>query len=36
MVRHHPAKFGGYKHGGSGDMFLICHVILHHHVIQEP
>ena len=21
MVRHHPAKFGGYKHGGSGDVF---------------
>ena len=24
MVRHHPAKFGGHRHCGSGDMkFLV-------------
>ena len=28
MVIHYPAKFGGDKHRGSGDiMVLICHVI---------
>ena len=23
MVSHHPAKFGGHKHCGSGDMMLL-------------
>ena len=27
-VSYHPAKFGGHRHFGSGDMFLVCHVIL--------
>ena len=27
-VSHHPAKFGDYRHCGSGDrMVLVCHVI---------
>ena len=25
---YHPAMFGGQRHSGSGDMFLVCHVIL--------
>ena len=29
MVSHTPAKFGGHRHHGSGDiMVLVCHVIL--------
>ena len=36
MVSYHPAKFGGHKHCGSGDMFLNCHVILQECVTQEP
>ena len=24
MVSHHPAKFGGYRHCGSGDVFLVA------------
>ena len=28
MVSHHPAKFSGYRHCGSGDMILVCHVML--------
>ena len=28
-VRYHPAKFGGHRHSGSGEViFLVCHVIL--------
>ena len=23
MVSHHPAKFGGHRHCGSGNMFLV-------------
>ena len=23
MVNHHPGKFGGHRHGGSEDMFLV-------------
>ena len=23
MLRHHPAKFGGYRHCGSEDKFLV-------------
>ena len=23
MASHHPAKFGGHRHCGSGDMFLV-------------
>ena len=23
MVRHHPAKFGGHRHCGSGDIMLL-------------
>ena len=26
MVCHHPAKFGGHGHCGSGQTFFICHV----------
>ena len=29
MVSYHPAKFGGHRHSGRGDiMFLVCHMIL--------
>ena len=23
MVSHHPAKFGGHRHCGNGDMFVV-------------
>ena len=36
MISHPPAKFGGHRHCGSGDIFLICQVILQYHLIQEP
>ena len=26
---HLPAKFGGDRHCGSGDMFLVSHLMLH-------
>ena len=26
-VSYHPAKFGGHKGSGSGDMFLVCPMI---------
>ena len=36
MVSHQPAKFGGHRHCGSGDiMVLVCHVISQHHVIKR-
>ena len=35
MTSNHLAKFGDQGHCGR-DMFLICHVILQDHVIQEP
>ena len=34
MVCHHPAKFGGHRHCGSGDM-LICHISSRDHVFKE-
>ena len=34
MVSHYLAKFGGHRHHGSGDMFLICHVVLHDHMCK--
>ena len=27
-VSYHPAKFGGHRHSDSGDMILVCRVIL--------
>ena len=36
MVSYHPPKFGGHKHCGSGDMFLICRVTSKDHMTQEP
>ena len=34
-VSHHPVKFGGHWHCGSGDtMVLVCHVILQDHVTK--
>ena len=34
-VSHHPTKFCGFRHCGSGDiMILVCHVILEDHVIK--
>ena len=36
-VSHHPTKFGGNKHCGSGDIKIsVCHVILQDHVMKEP
>ena len=34
MVYHHHAKFGGHRYCGSSDMFLVCHLIEHNHVIK--
>ena len=31
MVSDSPAKFGGHRHRGSGDMFLDCLIILEDH-----
>ena len=31
---HHPAKFGGLRHSGDGDIFLVCHIISHKHLIK--
>ena len=31
---YHPSRFGGHRHCGSGDMILVCHVILQDHVIK--
>ena len=34
-VSYHPAKFGGHRHYGSGDiMIFVGHVILQDHVIK--
>ena len=32
LSHHHPATFYGHRHCGSGDMFLVCHVISQKHV----
>ena len=35
MLNHHPAKFGGYKQCGDGDiMALVFHMILEDHMIK--
>ena len=34
MASHQLAKFGGYRHSGSGDMILDYHVISQEHVIE--
>ena len=35
MISHTPAKFGGHRHCGSGDIkFLVCHVISQDHVTK--
>ena len=34
IVCHHPSTFGGQRHCGSGDMFLISHVISKDHVLK--
>ena len=34
MVSYNPAKFGGHRHSGSGDvMFLVCCMVLKDHMI---
>ena len=33
-LSHQAVKFGGFKDCSSGDMLLICHVILQDHVIK--
>ena len=33
-VSYHPLKFGGNRYCGSGNMFLVCHVILQGYVIK--
>ena len=30
---YHPVRFCGHRHCGSGDMFLVCHVVSQNHVI---
>ena len=35
FVSHRPARFCANKHCGSGDMFLIWHVISQDHMTQE-
>ena len=30
----HSDKFGDHRHGDSGGMFLICHVISHDHMFK--
>ena len=35
MVNHTPAKFGGHRHLGSGDMLSVCHVISQDHVTKK-
>ena len=34
MVNHHPAKFSGHRHWNSGDMVLVCYVILQNHMMK--
>ena len=34
-VSYHPLKFGGNRYCGSGNMFLVYHVILQGYVIKE-
>ena len=37
MVSHHPVKFSGHRHCGSGDIrIFVCHVTLQDHVIKGP
>ena len=35
MVSHTSAKFGGQRHLGNGDMFLVCHLISQDHVTKR-
>ena len=34
MVYHNLPKFGDYRYGSSGDIFLVCHVIKQDHVLK--
>ena len=35
FASHHPAKFGGHGHCGSGDiMLLVCQGILQDHIVK--
>ena len=35
MVSQHPARLGGHRHCGSGDIMVsVCHVILQEHLIK--
>ena len=34
IVCHHPAKFDGHRHCGSGSMFIICFVNSQDHVTK--
>ena len=35
MVSQHPARLGGHRHCGSGDIMVsVCHVILQDHLIK--
>ena len=34
-VSHHPTKFGGHRHGGSGDIVVLVYpVVLQDHLIK--
>ena len=35
ILGHTPAKFCGHRHHGSGDIFLVCHVISQDLVTKE-
>ena len=36
MVSYHPAKFGGHRYSGSGDiMVLVCHVTSQSEAIKD-
>ena len=35
LLSNHFATFGGHKHSGSKNVFLVCHMILRDYIIKE-
>ena len=35
MESYYPVTFGGHRQSGSGEKFLVCHMILKDHIIKE-
>ena len=33
-VNHHPAKSDSQTHSGSGDIFLVCDMIVQEHIVK--